>query len=223
MTRSAVIRLAAALLLLVGCDSVRRAAWQTNLPGSSATFRVDSVRLRAGYLDTILSSGNITRRIFAPGDDSACKGMLIEGGSVEWARTEPFGPLWDAAGNRCRVVGLGDLEQWRNARGRASTTTRPITSSRTRYTIVFRDEEYLYARGGFSIIGLLGWRPGSDQVIALLPRNEVCAAADRNGFATVEFRITGTPAFAVVTPNGLCPISGVIPAQIQGADLPDDD
>lgn len=211
-----------AVLLLGGCETAQRTAWQTNLPGSSAPFHVDSVRLRVGYLDTILSSGNIQRRIFAPSDDANCTRMLVEGKTIQWARTEPFGPLTDAEG-RCPVVGLGDLEAWRNARGRASTSTRPIQSSRTRYTIVYRDEEYLYAQGGFSIIGLLGWRPGTDQVIALLPRTEVCAGADRNGFASVEFRIAGTPAFAVVTRNGLCPISGILPGEVFGHDMPSEE
>lgn len=218
MMRSAALVLGA-VLAMAGCETAQRTAWQTNLPGSSAPFHVDSVKLRVGYLDTILSSGNLQRRIFAPSDDAHCTRMLVEGKTIQWARTEPFGPLTDAEG-RCPVVGLGDLEAWRNARGRASTSTRPIQSSRTRYTIVYRDEEYLYAQGGFSIIGLLGWRPGTDQAIALLPRTEVCAGADRNGFASVEFRIAGTPAFAVITRDGLCPISGILPAEVRGPDMP---
>jgi hypothetical protein len=218
----ALLALVAASCMLPACESVQRTAWQTGLPGSVAEFRVDSVTSRIGYLDTRLSSGNIRRRIFAPGDDPYCKRMLVEGGSVQWARTEPFGPLSDGE-NRCPVVGLGDLEAWRDARGRASTTTRPIQSSRTRYTIVHRDESYLYAQGGFSIIGLIGWRPGSDQVIALLPRIAECAPADRNGFASVDFRIAGTPAFGVVTNRVVCPISGIVPAGIREAELPDDE
>lgn len=218
MMRSAALVLGA-ILVLAGCETAQRAAWQANVPGSSAPFRVDSVKLRVGYLDTILSSGNIRRRIFAPSDDVHCKRMLVEGKTVQWARTEPFGPFSDEEG-RCPVVGLGDLEAWRNARGRASTTTNPIQSSRTRYQIVYRDEEYLYAQGGFSIVGLLGWRPGTDQVIALLPRTAVCAAADRNGFASVDFRIAGTPAFAVITRDGPCPISGILPAEVRGPDMP---
>jgi len=214
--------LAVAALSLGGCDTVKRTAWQANIPGVSAPFRVDSVRLRVGYLDTTLSSGSLTRRIFAPADDLDCKEILKQGASVEWGRSQPFGPLTDGAGTTsCPVEGLGDLEQWREVRGRATTSMKPITSSRTRYTIVHRDEEYLYAQGGFSIIGLLGWRPGTDQVIALLPRTAVCAGADRDGFATVEFRITGMPAFAVVTKEGLCPIAGVIPAAVEGRDTPD--
>jgi len=220
MMRGAALALGAALLLLAGCESVQRTVWQTNLPGSFAPFQVDSVRLRVGYLDTDLSSGNLRRRIFAPGDNEHCKRMLVEGKTIQWQRTQPFGPLSDGGEGTCPVVGLGDLEAWRNARGRASTTSRPIQSSRTRYTIVYRDEEYLYAQGGFSILGLIGWRPGTDQVIALLPRTAVCAGADRTGFASVEFRIAGTPAFAVVTREGLCPISGVIPAMVQGPDIP---
>ncbi|HVN38237.1 MAG TPA: hypothetical protein VMW19_08720 [Myxococcota bacterium] len=218
-----VAALGLAVLSLYGCDTVRRTAWQANIPGVSAPFRVDSVHERIGYLDARLSSGSLSRRIFARGDDPDCSELLKEGASVDWARSQPFGPLTDGAGTTsCRVAGLGDLDQWREVRGRATTSMKPITSSRTRYTIVYRDEEYLYAQGGFSIIGLLGWRPGTDQVIALLPHTEDCAGADRDGFATVEFRITGTPAFAVVTKEGLCPISGVVPAAVQGRDMPGD-
>ena len=217
------LALAIAALALGGCDTVKRAAWQANIPGVSAPFRVDSVRTRVGYLDTDLSSGSLKRRIFAPGDDPDCTALLKEGATVDWARSEPFGPLTDGKGTTsCRVAGLGDLDQWREVRGRATTSMKPITSSRTRYTIVYRDEEYLYAQGGFSIIGLIGWRPGTDQVIALLPRNAQCAGADRDGFATTEFRVTGSPAFSVVTKEGLCPIAGVIPAVVQGRDRPED-
>jgi hypothetical protein len=211
--------LAVSCALLAGCETARRTAWQMGVPGVAATFQVDSVRHRVGFLDARLSSAGVTRRIFAPGDSEACRKMLVEGQSVEWSRTQPYGPLWKDS-ERCEVVGLGDLEAWRGSRGRASTTTRPLTSARTRYTIVHRDEEYLYARGGFSLIGLIGWRPGTDQVIALLPRTEVCAEADRDGLATTEFRIAGTPAFSVVTRQGLCPISGVLPAPRTGADEP---
>lgn len=200
----------AALLLLPGCAAVQRTAWQLGLP-VSAPFQVDSVRQRVGYLDARLSSAGIQRRIFARADDPACRAMLLEGQTVDWSHSEPFGPLWQG-GAHCAVAGLGDLEQWRKAKGRASTTTNPITSSQTRYRIVHRDEQYLYAQGGFSIAGLLNWSPGTDQVIALLPRTKVCAAADRDGFASVEFRIAGRPAMAVVTPEGLCPVEALIPA-----------
>ena len=36
----------------------------------------------------------------------------------------------------------------------------------------------------------------------------------------MEFRIAGRPAFAVVTPTGLCPISGILPAEVRGPDFP---
>ena len=219
MRRRGALALALACALLAACETLERAAWETGLPGVGATFKVVSVRQRVGYLDARLSSAGITRRIFARGDSKPCENMLIEGGTVDWLRSEPYGPLWND-GERCDVVGLGDLEQWRESRGRISTTTKPITSSRTRYRIVERDEEYLYAEGGFSIIGLIGWRPGTDQVIALLPRGDVCALADRDGLATVEFRISGAPAFGVVTDKGLCPIAGVLPAEVVGVDAP---
>jgi hypothetical protein len=200
----------AAALALVGCESAQRLAWQSGIPGIPGAFQVESVERRADtWLDVQLVSGNLRRRVFALADDPACAGMLVQGGDITWARTEPFGPL-SKDGQRCRVVGLGDLETWRNARSRRAGTPGPIRTARTRFSVLHQDELFTYAQGGFSLAGFLGWAPGTDQVVALLPRNEVCDTAPPNTLITMEYRVQGRPAFSLVTRSGLCPIEAVI-------------
>jgi hypothetical protein len=212
----AVVAAGCAVALVSGCESVRRIAWQSGLPGVAAYFHVDSLKRRAGYLDARLSTGSLERRIFARADDPVCEAMLQEGQKVRWARSEPFGPLsQDDA--RCAVVGLGDLERWRDARGRISTTSNPITTSQTSLVLVHRDETHLYVLGGFGLAGLLAWSPGTDQVLAMVPRGETCAELEREDRArgrrfTIQFRIRGRPALALVTPQGLCPVEAVMAA-----------
>ena len=85
-------------------------------------------------------------------------------------------------------------------------------TSQTRFELVREDEHYRYARGGFSLVGVLGWTPGTDQVIALLPRGEPCDEAQANEILTLQFKVEGRPAFALLTPKGLCPIDAIVAA-----------
>src|SRR5262249_42591441 len=110
----------------------------------------------------------------------------------------------------CRVVGLGDLDTWRDARSRMASSRGPIRSARTRFRIIRQDEHFTYAQGGFRLIGVLGWSPGTDQVIALLPRGPECDAAPPNQLVTMEFRVAGRPAFSLLTPGGRCRIEAAV-------------
>jgi hypothetical protein len=194
-----------------GCTTLQRTAWQLNVPGVPAPFEVVRVERRSTFLDATLSSGNVTRRIFASADDPACRAMLVQGETLDWAATEPFGPLRrDDEG--CAVIGIGDLERWRNSRGRAASTRSPIVRSTERYSIVYRGEGFILARGGFSIGALFGWSPGTDQALILIPDTPQCELADRDGFATLEYRPSGSTALGIVTRRGLCRVEGLISA-----------
>jgi hypothetical protein len=59
---------------------------------------------------------------------------------------------------------------------------------------------------------LFGWSPGTDQAFALIPEGPPCELADRDGFASVEYRASGNTALAIVTPRGPCRIEGLISA-----------
>lgn len=207
-------RLAAGLLAatcLVGCASVARTAWQLEVPGVPAPFQVDTVVKRAAFLDVTLSSKHLVRRIFADANDPVCRSMLVPGESLLWGSSEPFGPLRRGE-ERCSISGIGDLEHWRDSRGRRQTAHSPVIRATERYRIAYRGEGFILARGGFNMGALFGWSPGTDQAFALIPETPSCELADRDGFTTLEYRASGPTALGIVTPLGVCRIEGLISA-----------
>lgn len=208
--RGGSIALAALLALdLAACATGERVAWESGLPWVKGSFQIDSLTPRAPFLDVTLSGGGIQRRVFSR-DDEDCRAVFEVGASVSLARSDRFGPA-ERDGRSCTLVGIGDLEDWRRSRstGRGYGES-PIQRSSVRLEIVKQDADYLYARGGFGIASLLGWSPGTDQVVALLPRSPECAALSEGGFRSVLFRDTGRPALGVVNGDFLCPIAGLV-------------
>ena len=206
------VLVSAAFALSLACETAQRVAWESGLPLVPGDFKVESVDKRADtWLDIRLSSGEITRRVLLPADDEGCKQMIVVGQSITWSRTEPYGHLSQGE-LRCPIVGLGDLEKWRDTRSRRAQIRGPYVTSQTRFDLVREDEHYRYARGGFGLAGYLGWTPGTDQVIALLPRGEVCDVAPANEILTMQFKAEGRPAFSLLTPKGACPIDAIVAA-----------
>lgn len=195
-------------LALCGCGTL---GWETGLPWTQAEFRVESTTRRGPYLDVTVASDPITRRFFTPRNE-VCEAMLAPGRTVTLTQTGGYGPF-RAAGLECEIVGIGDLEKFRGSRSRGGYGGSPIERGNDRIVIVYRDEEYLYARGGFSIAGMFGWAPGTDQVVALLPRIPECRPLARGGFVSVLFREAGEPALGIVAGDDLCPVRGVIAVQ----------
>jgi hypothetical protein len=213
------------LPLWAACETGQHSRWERGLPGSSASFKVDSVTPRAGFLDLAISGGTISRRIFSRATED-CVAVFVEGETVRIGRTDGFGPA-ERDDRTCPLAGIGDLEDWRGSRsvGRRGFGSSPISRSSVRIEIVHQDADFLYARGGFSIASRLRWSPGTNQVVALLPRIAECAPLEAGGFVSVLFRQTGSPALGIAAGNALCPISallGVIPDDFPGnAPAPD--
>jgi hypothetical protein len=202
----------AALAFSFACDTTKRVAWESGLPFIPGDFRVDSVENRAGtWLDARLSSGEITRRVLVPADDEGCRQMIAVGRPITWSRTEPYGHL-SQGDLRCPIVGLGDLEKWRDTRSRRAQIRGPYVTSQTRFQVVREDEHYRYASGGFGLAGYLGWTPGTDKVIALLPRGTDCDLAPSDEIVTMQFKAEGRPAFSLLTPKGPCSIDAIVAA-----------
>ena len=214
---------------IAACETGQRVAWETGLPWVKADFQVDSVTPRHVFLDISISGGGIGRRVFARASED-CRAVFVEGETVSLGKSDRYGPA-ERDGQSCTLVGIGDLADWRKSRslggrGRGAGTgygKAPIQRSSVRIEIVDKDAEYLYARGGFSIAALLGWAPGTDQVVALLPQIDECTAVAEGGFYSVIFREVGRPALGVVNGDHLCPIAGlmaVLPTDFSEAATP---
>jgi hypothetical protein len=202
------VPLLAALATLAGlaCGTL---GWETGLPWTEAEFAVQRVEPRGPWLDVLLRGGGIERRFFTP-RSAECESVLRAEGTVTVGQRGGYGPI-TRDGVECPVVGLGNLEDFRKSRSQGQGYGQsPITRGNDRIEIVYRDEAYLFARGGFSIAAMLGWAPGTDQVVALLPRTEDCEPVQEGGFVSTLFRQAGTPAIAISAGDGLCPVHGVI-------------
>jgi hypothetical protein len=57
---------------------------------------------------------------------------------------------------------------------------------------------------------MFGWSPGTDQVVALLPKVAECARFARGGEVSVVYRQAGRPALGISTGEELCPVSGLV-------------
>jgi len=196
---------------LAACATGERVAWESGLPWVKAGFQVDSVTPRPPFLDVAISGGGIQRRVFAR-DSEDCRAVFVTGETVSLGRSDRYGPA-ERDGRSCPLAGIGDLEDWRRSRSVGGYGKSPIQRSSVRMEIVEQDADYLWARGGFGIAALLGWAPGTDQVVALLPRIDECAALAGGGFYSVVFRENGSPALGVVNGNHLCPIAGLLAVQ----------
>lgn len=197
--------LLAGCFALLGCGTL---FWETGLPWARAEFTVQGAIARGPYLDVRVESGSITRRFFSP-DDAACRAMLTPGRRVTLGTSAGYGPF-RSDGQACRIVGIGDLEDFRRSRSQGGYGQSPIQRANDRIEIVHRDEAYLYARGGFSIAAMFGWAPGTDQVIGLLPRIPECRPLEQGGPVSILYREAGTPALAIPVEDALCPVHGVM-------------
>jgi hypothetical protein len=204
MRRRAPLLLAACLCAPIGCSTL---LWELGLPWAQAEFRVASVARRGPFLDTIVAS-DIERRYFTRATD-ACVAMLEPGETVTLRRTGLFGPFVQGDAE-CPIAGIGNLESFRGSRSRGGIGRGPLRTSTIRIQIVHEDEDYLYARGGFSIAATFGWSPGTDQVVALLPKIPECAPLATGGTVTVVHRETGRPALGIVSGGVTCPVSGLV-------------
>ena len=198
--------LASSLAAASGCSTL---LWETGLPWTQASFRVTSVERRGPFLDVMVASGGIERRFFVRGTDP-CRELLRRDAEVTLRQTEAF--VGDDL--ECPVAGIGNLEQLRGSRSRGGGYgSRPIRRGNDRIHFVYQDEQYRYARGGFSIGAMFGWAPGTDQVVALLPLIPECSPLVDGQHVSVIFRQTGTPALSITAGPGACPVRGLIAVQ----------
>lgn len=192
--------------LASGCETTQQKLWQTGLPWTQAPFEVAEITPRGPYLDVSLVDGDEPRRVLTL-DNEPCRSVFEVGVEVTLTQEGSTGTA-ERNGVACDLVGIGNLDEWRLSRAVGLYGEGPIVRSTTRIAIVARDADYLYAVGGFGISGRFQWSPGTDHVVALLPRSGPCVGMEE-GYVSVLYQETGEPALSISAPDGPCPISAV--------------
>ena len=199
--RRAVAALGAVAL---GCETGEMLNFSLN-PFASTTVRVEATEAHGPYLFTRVQGSRIDLRFAAP-SSAECKRVLERGASVVYAKSGVFGRIMrDEEG--CDAVGSLSLADWRDRHPRPRTGPAVIPRSTARYAVAYRDAQWVLLRGRFPLASLIGIRAAQD-VVAVVPADEICRAAVAAGEASLEFRVTGPNAFRLLAGNTPCRIEG---------------
>jgi len=196
--------LALSALALAACGS--KFLWQLGL-GSGTRFQVLHVAERGPYLDAELS-GPFAMRTFAPASD-ACRAVLAADQSVAWVE-RGIGGRFERDGVECRSAGIGEPLLERARQPRAGTLrSRAVPREQANFSVLHEDADVALLRGYFPLAHLVQW-PGGADTVAAVPNVPVCRRPIEEGVASMEYRDSGRPTFALLGGNGLCPIVGLL-------------
>ena len=187
-------------------------------PGSPAnpfapeTRVVTSLAARWGYLDATLAGPSGELRFFFP-QSPACAAVLRPEAEVRYVARGRYGQLAnpDPEGDPCVPLGVGSLRTWRDRAPRpqvGGASASPLVRRTARFQEVYRDEREIFLRGRWELAAWIGMAP-ADDLVAIVPNTEQCRSASADGEATLEYRVGGPEAYALmVEPPGQCPVVG---------------
>ncbi len=195
--------LAWALTAPLGCTDSPAREQVRRLPGQTTNFIIAFALDRGPYIDALLERSDSLRRFLFP-QSEVCRRLIVTENAVDWVATGPIGRV-RVGDERCDPVGIAGLQQWRDRRPRAPGG--PLQRSRSTFKTVFRDHDVTMVRGRFPFTGAVGFSGGHD-VVALLPRNDVCDAVAERGIASIEFRVMGPDPITLIHSGSRCAIEG---------------
>lgn len=175
--------LGAILVLLGGCATTKPST-------------VSHAALRGPFIDARLATPSGEWRFLFPASPE-CAAVLAPEAPVTYSPGGLWGRFYDPDGNVCEPVGIGNLESRR--RSRVEGEGRP--SSPARWEVIHRDGEVLLLRGRFALASRVNLAATFD-VVAMVPNDATCRPVAESGAATLVFRQSGSPAFAL----GRCPV-----------------
>jgi hypothetical protein len=204
LTRTA---LAVALLgtLVSGCTSLSGGVSNPFVP---ETHFIILIAERAGYVDVHLAGDPEMRFLFP--STGPCAEILKPEAQVSYSTRGRYGQLInpDPDGKPCIPMGVGNLDVWRNRGPRPDpyVTGSPLPRRTARFTEIHRDEADIFLRGRWPLASWIGFTR-SDDIVAVVPNIENCRRAGADGKATMEYRYSGKPAYAIMMqPPAKCPI-----------------
>lgn len=206
-TRLTAAMVAAAALLALACETKTgdQVLVQAQIPGTYTAGVVALLGERAGYLDANVTTGGIEYRFLFEATD-VCRAMLTDGATIRYSQHGPLGSVRSGE-QRCDPVGVLSLVEWRNRRPRRPGPV-PIPRAQATYKVFHRDDDLVFARGRFPLVGELGFAGGQDTV-GVFPNVEICQGVMEKTVASMEFRDGGQVALSLVAADGLCPFQGI--------------
>ena len=201
----ALVVLGLLIATLPGC-STQKAGFQLGAPGVGTEMTVSKVKMRGGFLDTLLAAEGWTLRTFLPANE-VCSRIARSEAAVRFLTSGPYGTL-ERDGERCEASGMGSLAEWRNRQPRSRSAS-VIPSGRAEFRTVYEDEQVAFLRGRFPQTGRVGFSSMGDS-IAVVANSAVCRRPIETGRATIEFFPGGRNVLTLSSSQGRCPIEGLI-------------
>jgi hypothetical protein len=177
-------------------------------------MQVVKVQERGPYLEAHLILDSWELEAYALPNE-VCRKVFVPGKTVQYVDNGPLGTYRRGESN-CQALGIGNLELWRD---RSTRSTRPYESviprSQATYRLMHSDPHVALLRGFFPQARQLRFA-NADDIVAVVPINEVCSGPIKNGVASMEYRSKGRQALTLVGSNGLCVIRGLAMPPDQG-------
>jgi len=188
--------------LALGCETV---AWRLN-PFGSTDVGVVAVEPHGPYLFVAVRGRQIDLRFAVP-HTTTCARVLEAEASVRYEKAGTFG-RFVREGETCDAAGSLSLAGWRDRQPRRRGGTNAVVPRTTaRYTVAYRDEDYLLLRGRFALAARVGI-PAAFDLVAVVPESEPCRAIASRREASLEFRPAGRDPFRLLSGRAPCIVAG---------------
>jgi hypothetical protein len=195
------------LAALAGCTEGKRSkiALDSGLPVMRSGMTVAEVQARGPYIEAVMLIDEEPLPVYAAPTD-ACHTVFETGEKVVYIDSGPLG-RFERADASCQIMGVGNLELWRDRNRRA--TPGGVPRAQANYRTIAEDEDFVLLRGRFPLASALGFSGGMD-IVSVVPNDQTCSTPIEAGIASMEYRGKGRRALSLVGSRGLCRIHGLI-------------
>jgi len=161
-------------------------------------------QLRTGEIDFLFPGTEPCRRILRPG------------AILGYSKAGTFGRM-SLGEDRCDAVGTMSLARWRDRIARRQMAS-PAPTDTARFREQWRDEEYIFVRGRFPLVNLMGL--SSYDILVALPNVPICQRLLQRGEATIQYARAGPKPYRLISSGGQCILAGIaMPLRKSPSDL----
>jgi hypothetical protein len=203
-----VAMLALSSVAIAGCSpkqAGQKVVVQGGLPGLAVDAEVTFLGAKAGFLDVSVRSGGRDYRFFYL-DAPDCRKIVTGGPGASFSPTGRGGTL-SRGEHSCSPAGILNLSEWRKTGGRRQGEG--IPRAQASYRVETRADGIALARGRFPLVSRLRVVGGQD-IIAVIPDDEACAAVLDSQTASMEYRSSGRNPLTLLSGPKPCPMIGIV-------------